>query len=124
MEDFPEVFPCLSRALEVSVAEAIVTRADVMKFKAEPLDLFKSYYQRRKKTITLIQREKTHLNDLEKRSEQGRRTSLPFSLLDNHGCLTASGPISFSSLFVYMFPSIPYTAELSRFGANSQRDAF
>ncbi|KAA8585945.1 hypothetical protein FQN60_007514, partial [Etheostoma spectabile] len=52
-------------------------------------------------------REKTHLNDLEKRFERSRRTSTPFSLLDNHGYLTASGPISLSSLFVYMFSSVP-----------------
>lgn len=67
-------------------------------------------------------REKTHLNDLEKRSERGRRTSTTFSLLDNHGCLTASGPISLSSLFVYMFSSVPHTAKLGRFATDSQTE--
>ncbi len=44
-------------------------------------------------------------------------------VLDNHGYLTASGPISLPSLSLSMcFPQSPYTAELGRFGADSQTE--
>lgn len=61
---------------------------------------------------------KTHLNDLEKRSERSRRTSPPFSWQSRipHRLRTH---LPLLTLFIYMFSSIPYTAELGPFVADS-----
>lgn len=62
---------------------------------------------------------KTHLNDLEKRSERSRRTSPPLSWQSRMPRRLRTH-LPLLTLFVYMFCSIAYTAELGRFAADSQ----